>query len=121
MLTAPARTPVTDFESALGADADVLIGGPGSNRFVYTSLSDSPARRGRQDQLLGFQGASDQIDLSALGAAFTYVGKRAFSKAAGEVRFASGSLQLDQDGDGRGDLELLLTGVNRFSASNLVF
>jgi len=104
-----------------GAGADVLIGGPGSNRFVYTSLSDSPARRGRQDQLLGFQRASDQIDLSALGTAFTYVGKRAFSKAAGEVRFASGSLQLDQDGDGRGDLELLLTGVNRFSASNLVF
>jgi Ca2+-binding RTX toxin-like protein len=103
-----------------GASADVLIGGPGSNRFVYADLSDSPAKRGRQDQILGFQRAGDVIDLSALGDSFTYIGKKAFTREAGEVRFAGGSLQLDVDGNGRTDLEILLPGVNRFSGTSLL-
>jgi Ca2+-binding RTX toxin-like protein len=103
-----------------GASADVLIGGSGGNRFVYTDLSDSPAKRGRQDQILGFQRAGDRIDLSALGDSFTYIGKKAFSRDAGEVRFASGVLQLDADGNGRADLEILLPGVNRFSGTSLL-
>ena len=101
-------------------NADVLIGGSGGNRFVYADLSDSPAKRGRQDQILGFQRAGDVIDLSALGDALTYIGKRAFSRDAGEVRFAGGSLQLDADGNGRADLEILLPGVNRFSGTSLL-
>ena len=103
-----------------GASADVLIGGPGSNRFVYSDLSDSPAKRGRQDQILGFQRAGDVIDLSALGDSLTYIGKKAFTREAGEVRFAGGSLQLDVDGNGRADLEILLPGVNRFSGTSLL-
>ena len=103
-----------------GASADVLIGGPGSNRFVYSDLSDSPAKRGRQDQILGFQRAGDVIDLSALGDSFTYIGKKSFAREAGEVRFAGGSLQLDVDGNGRADLEILLPGVNRFSGTSLL-
>lgn len=102
------------------ASADVLIGGPGSNRFVYADLSDSPAKRGKQDQILGFQRAGDRIDLSALGDSFTYIGKKAFSRDAGEVRFAAGALQLDGDGNGRADLEILLPGVNRFSGTSLL-
>ena len=43
-----------------------------------------------------------------------------FSQTAGEVRFAKGSLQLDHDGDGRAELEILLTGVKRFSGGSLV-
>ena len=103
-----------------GAAADVLIGGPGSNRFVYTDLGDSSPRRGGQDQILGFQRAADLIDFSALADAITYIGKRGFSGDAAEVRFASGSLQLDADADGSANLELLLPGVNRFSGSNLL-
>jgi Ca2+-binding RTX toxin-like protein len=103
-----------------GASADVLIGGPGSNRFVYADVSESPAKRGRQDQILGFQRAGDVIDLSALGDSFTYIGKKAFTREAGEVRFAGGSLQLDVDGNGRADLEILLPGVNRFSGTSLL-
>ena len=99
---------------------DVLIGGPGGNRYVYADLNDSPARRGRQDRILGFQSSSDSIDLSLLGGSLVYIGKRAFTQAAGEVRFAKGSLQLDQDGDGRAELEILLTGVKRFSGGSLV-
>ena len=103
-----------------GAEADVLIGGPGNNRYIYTSLTDSPAQRGKQDQVVGFQLASDQIDLSALGDSLTYIGKDKFNKVSGEVRFAAGALQLDANGDGRADLEILLSGVNRFSATNLL-
>jgi Ca2+-binding RTX toxin-like protein len=103
-----------------GASADVLIGGPGSNRFVYADLRDSPAKRGRQDQILGFQRAGDVIDLSALGDSFTYIDKKALTREAGEVRFAGGSLQLDVDGNGRADLEILLPGVNRFSGTSLL-
>ena len=103
-----------------GASADVLIGGPGSNRFVYADLSDSPAKRGRQDQILGFQRAGDVIDLSALGDSLTYIDKKAFTREAGEIRFAGGSLQLDADGNGRADLEILLPGVNRFSGTSLL-
>jgi len=103
-----------------GANADVLIGGPGSNRFVYADVNDSPAKRGRQDQILGFQRAGDVIDLSALADSLTYIGKKAFTREAGEVRFAGGSLQLDVDGNGRADLEILLPGVNRFSGTSLL-
>jgi Ca2+-binding RTX toxin-like protein len=103
-----------------GASPDVLIGGPGDNRFVYVDLSDSPAKRGKQDQILGFKRAADLIDLSALGDSLTYIGKKAFSRDAGEVRFAGGSLQLDADGNGRADLEILLPGVNRFSGTSLL-
>lgn len=99
---------------------DVLIGGPGGSRYVYTDLNDSPARRGRQDRILGFQSSSDSIDLSLLGDSLVYIGKRAFSQTAGEVRFAKGSLLLDHDGDGRAELEILLTGVKRFSGGSLV-
>jgi hypothetical protein len=36
------------------------------------------------------------------------------------VRFAKGLFQLDLDGNGRADLEVLLNGVSRFSGNNLV-
>jgi len=102
------------------AGADVLIGGPGGNRFVYTDFGNSPAKRGSQDKILGFQSASDVVDLSALSDSLVYVGKKSFSRKAGEVRFAGGSLQLDVDGNGRADLEILLPGVNRFSGTSLL-
>ena len=98
--------------------ADLLIGGTGSNRFTYAAISDSPA--GAADRLLGFNRASDQIDLTALPEPITFIGKRAFSGAAGELRFAKGRLQLDSDADRQADLELLLPGVTRFSSANLL-
>jgi Ca2+-binding RTX toxin-like protein len=104
-----------------GAQADVLIGGPGANRYLYSAFTDSLPKRGKQDQILGFQRSSDKVDLSALSDAVVYIGKKPFSREAGEVRFAAGSLQLDADGNGRADLEVLLPGVNRFSASSLLF
>ena len=103
-----------------GLGADVLIGGPGMNRLIYTDLADSPARRGGQDQILGFQSSSDTIDFSSFGDSLTYVAERDFSGSAGEVRFSKGLLQLDLDGNGRADLEVLLNGVSRFSGNNLL-
>lgn len=103
-----------------GLGADVLIGGPGRNQFLYTDLADSPARPGAQDQIFGFQSLSDKIDFSAFGNSLTYVAQRDFSGSAGEVRCSKGVLQLDLDGNARADLEVLLNGVSRFSANNLL-
>ena len=63
-------------------------------------------------------GLTDEIEIdqqrgSALVQSF-------LSQIAGEVRFAKGSLLLDHDGDGRAELEILLTGVKRFSGGSLV-
>lgn len=105
-----------------GGAADLLIGGPGANRFQLGSLSDSPAAKGEQDTLLGFDAsAGDRLDFTALAADLRFVGPERFSAAAGEVRFQSGSLQLDADGDARADLELLLPGVKRLTAEALLF
>lgn len=103
-----------------GAQADVLIGGSGANQFVYKAFTDSLPKRGRQDQILDFKRSKDKLDFSALSDSVVFIGKSPFGREAGEVRFANGSLQLDADGNGRADLEILLPGVNRFSASNLV-
>ena len=97
--------------------ADVLIGGLGANRFSYNALSDSPAQSGSSDTVLGFNAkAGDRIDLSALEGSRRFIGRKTFSGVAGEVRFQTGSLQLDADGDRTADLAVLLPGVSRFSA-----
>lgn len=105
-----------------GAEAaDVLIGGVGANRFIYNALSDSPAKKGATDSLVGFNAkAGDRIDLSNLEGSRRFMGRKGFRGTAGEVRFQAGILQLDADGDKRADLAVLLPGVNRLPAAALL-
>lgn len=104
-----------------GGAGDVLIGGSGANRFSYGSLSDSPAVKGQQDTLLGFNTqAGDRLDFTPLGVPLRFIGTGRFSGVAGEVRFQPGSLQLDANGDAAADLELLLPGVKRLGAEALL-
>lgn len=104
-----------------GLGADVLLGGKDADRYVLSSLSDSPAGKGRQDSLVGFNAkAGDRVDLSALDGTLTFIKGRRFSGEAGEVRFKAGLLQLDADGDRNADLALQLPGVSRFSAGALI-
>jgi len=104
-----------------GAAPDVLIGGPGANRFRFSSLSDSPAAAGQQDTLLGFNArGGDRLDFSALADDLRFIGAARFSGVAGEVRFQSGRVQLDADGDAQADLELLLPGVKSLGAEALL-
>lgn len=117
-----------------GTGKDLLTGGLGADRFIYTSIADSNQRQG-VDVIADFRTAEhDLIDLSAIDAnlsngaaandAFTFIGKAAFHRVAGELRYvvdAKGALvHADVDGDGVADLTIRLTGVNSLSATDFV-
>lgn len=106
---------------------DVMTGGGGADRFVFLSLKDSRLRR--PDRIRDFRaGKGDRIDLSAIDAKpatkkrdrFRYIGARAFSKRAGELRFAAGRLEADLDGNGRADFRVILDRVRRLPARAVV-
>ena len=93
-----------------GAGADQLYGGGGRDTFVFTSVTDSTPQA--RDTIYGFA-ADERIDLRGIDAdttaandqAFTFIGSRAFSGHAGELRAvtmtnASGTfIYADTDGD----------------------
>jgi Ca2+-binding RTX toxin-like protein len=96
-----------------GAGADVMTGGNGRDRFVIADLGDV-------DTITDFRTREDKIDLSSLDAnsatdavdAFSWIGTRAFSGEAGELRsyvqagntFVAG----DVNGDGVADFTIAL-------------
>lgn len=111
-----------------GLGADTLTGGNGVDTFVYRTYGDS--HRNASDTITDFSAAQgDRIDLSAIDAnviggtsddAFTYIGDRAFSGQAGELRFRNGLLLGDLNGDQRIDLQIRLTDVSHLSASSII-
>lgn len=111
-----------------GLGADTLTGGHGVDTFVYRTYGDS--HRNASDTITDFSTAQgDRIDLSAIDAnviggtsndAFTYIGDRAFSGQAGELRFRNGLLLGDLNGDQRIDLQIRLTDVSNLSASSII-
>ncbi len=102
-----------------GASADAFIGGLGADIFKYNSVNDSPAGVGR-DVLIDFQGGAaigDRIDLSLIDAndlvvgnqPFTYIGSAAFT-AAGQLRYADGTLSGSTDADAAPEFQIQLLG-----------
>jgi Ca2+-binding RTX toxin-like protein len=102
-----------------GAGADLLIGGAGADIFQYNATTDAARATGilaplNREIIADFQSGIDRIDLSAVDAntlvagnqAFTFVGSRAFSRVAGQLRYASGILSGDVNGDGVADFEI---------------
>ncbi|MDR6757402.1 Ca2+-binding RTX toxin-like protein [Mycoplana sp. BE70] len=115
------------------AGADTLSGGSGCDTFVFRSVSDSTAAIGGRDTIVDFsKAAGDRIDLSGIDArqassadnAFVFIGKSAFTKCAGELRYQkSGSDTLvlgDTDGDGRADFSILVTGSVAFAKGDFL-
>lgn len=107
---------------------DTLTGGTGADYFVFLALSGSAAGTTR-DVITDFSGANgDRIDLTAIDAntllagdqAFNFIGSSAFSKQAGQLRFASSILYGDVNGDAIADFSIQLTGVKSLSASYLL-
>ena len=97
--------------------ADELRGGGGADTHVYSKVSDSTPDA--PDVIYGFARGVDRIDLTATDAvagdgndAFSWIGSRAFSGTAGELRTEGTSdglvLQGDVDGDGRPDLAIAI-------------
>lgn len=107
---------------------DRLSGGAGADRFVYTKAGDSTRTSGI-DTIQDFSAAQgDRIDLHLIDAsasaagnqAFTWIGTSRFSGTPGELRFSSGRIEGDIDGDGAADLLIRLTGVTALDANSLL-
>jgi Ca2+-binding RTX toxin-like protein len=100
-----------------GIGRDVLRGGTGKDVFVFNEVSESAVGSAR-DVITDFMRGQDKIDLSAIDAreataandAFTWFGTKAFTGAAGQLRFndlgAEVFVQGDVDGDGVADFEI---------------
>ena len=102
-----------------GRGADVLIGGKGKDTFLFERVKDSPAAKGKSDQLLDF-GRKDKINLSDIAKELQFIGSDPFTGTAGDVRFQKGTLELDNNGDGDADLALLMPGTTSLKPANLI-
>lgn len=108
--------------------ADKLYGGKGADAFVFTSIADSTAAAEGRDTIYDFSSKQkDKINLRAVDAntlidgdqAFNLIGKKAFSKKAGELRYekAKGGVYVhgDVDGDGNADFSIFMKGISKLA------
>lgn len=97
-----------------GFGADVLTGDGGADDFIFEYISDSFAGAGNRDTITDFTVGTDNIDLSNIDG-LSFVGTAAFSNTAGELRLDEDGtdtiVQVDSDGDGSADLEIVVSGV----------
>jgi VCBS repeat-containing protein len=118
-----------------GAGVDYLLGGAGQDTFRFTSIGDSPRASGflsflGRDTILDFNANNgpnhDIIDLSGIDAntnvagdqAFTFIGNGAFTRVAGQLRYANNILSGDVNGDGIADFEIQIFFENPPSGPN---
>lgn len=108
-----------------GLGADILTGGAGRDTFIYRSITDSTLDKAGQDTITDFQAtkSGDKISLSAIDAnvatskndAFHFIGTKAFSGHAGELRYqktaADTYVYADVNGDKLADFALHLDGA----------
>lgn len=96
-----------------GAGTDSLTGGTGADVFVFAP-GDSGVATG-QDRITDFVSATDRIDLTAFGALDFVFGAGFGGTGTGEVRQQVGGgvsvLEIDADGDGNEEAEIILDGV----------
>ncbi|MEF9604583.1 M10 family metallopeptidase C-terminal domain-containing protein [Paracoccus sp. PXZ] len=106
-----------------GAGADRLNGGLGADQFVFLGLGESGVTAAGRDLIQDFSHAQgDRIDLRSIDAnaglagdqAFRLIGERAFTGAAGELRYERAgnvtTILADTNGDGRADFSVALNG-----------
>jgi Ca2+-binding RTX toxin-like protein len=94
-----------------GLGGDILSGDAGRDIFDFNSRLESQSALGNRDFILDFQHNVDDIDLSTIDArgtqagnqAFTFIGAKAFSGAAGELNYSKSSGHTFVAGDINGD------------------
>jgi hypothetical protein len=111
---------------------DILTGGTDADRFVFTSVSDSPKGGGKRDEITDFTQGSDIIDLARIDAnttldgnqSFVFIGDGKFHDVAGELRIkVEGNktiVQADVDGDAKADMEIQVTGLHSLSPTDFL-
>lgn len=119
-----------------GAGSDMLVGGAGRDilwgegaaserdRFVFSTVSDSPALPGAYDVLGDFRSGVDVIDLRGIDGNSATPADDALrltaGRAANAVWFASGYVAIDVNGDARQDMVIYLNGVTAVTASDFL-
>lgn len=114
-----------------GLGADGLSGGSGADTFYFRTVSASPSGAGTYDAISDFSHSQgDRISLTDIDAnslssgnqAFSFIGTKAFTHHAGELRYqtASGGIIVygDVDGDGVADVTIALTGISSIAAGD---
>ncbi|WP_454916875.1 beta strand repeat-containing protein [Xanthobacter sediminis] len=110
-----------------GGGDDRLTGGSGADQFIYRAISDSTSES--FDTIADFSATQgDRIDLSAIDAssatskndAFVYIGSKAFSGTAGQLRFSGGYLMGDVNGDKVADLSIKIAGAGSLDRNSIV-
>jgi serralysin len=106
------------------AGADKLSGGSGADVFDFNSIKDSLPSS--PDTIMDFVRGTDHIDLRTIDAnsrlsgdqAFTFVGGKAFSGHAGELKFSAGVLSGDINGDKIADFQIKVSGISALANSD---
>lgn len=116
-----------------GAGADRLNGGLGADQFVFLTLGESSVAAAGRDLIQDFSRAQgDRIDLCGIDAhaglagdqAFRLIGERAFTGAAGELRYERAgnvtTILADSNGDGRADFSVALNGSHSLAGADFL-
>ena len=109
-----------------GAGSEQLTGGAGADTFVYLATNDSTFTTAGRDAIRDFNGAAgDRIDLSSIDSnsqaagnqVFSFIGSANFSGVRGQLRFASGVLSADINGDKTGDFAIAFSNMSALNGA----
>ena len=107
-----------------GLGADLLRGGFGRDRYIYTEAAESTSEQ--RDSVLfrkrdRFVFTAFDGDITTEGQRkLSFIGKNAFSEVAGELRATRSVLEADLNGDGLADFAVNLLRNNPISSGNIV-
>ena len=109
-----------------GTGFDFLTGGSGEDTFDFNSIRESVVGT-RRDVITDFDRSDfDVVDLSTIDAneliggnqSFTFIGGLRFHGEAGELRFISGAISGDTDGNGVADFQIKVSNITKMFADD---